>query len=167
MDTQRLPTDLDSLRRTLRDRGLRTTSARLDVLKALAVATGPLSHAQVYDGLSDRGYDRATVYRNLIDLTEHGLVSRTDHGDHVWRFELYDVHQRDQHAANDGHGDHAASANVRDGQKHGPAHPHFICVDCGTVECLDSDDVTVSLKADKVKVEEVVVKGTCARCSTD
>jgi len=165
MDTHRLPTNLDSLRRTLRDRGLRSTSARLDVIKALAIATGPLSHAEVYDGLSDRGYDRATVYRNLIDLTEHGLVSRTDHGDHVWRFELYNLAERDQRASADHEGDpHGAEKH---GPKHGPGHPHFICTDCGTVECLDGDDVTVSLKARKVKVEEVVVKGTCARCSTD
>src|SRR5580700_10531724 len=32
--------------------------------------------------------NRDTVYRNLMELSESGLVSRLDLGDQVWRFEL-------------------------------------------------------------------------------
>ena len=68
--------------------------------------------------------DRATIYRNLIDLTDAGLASRIDLGDHVWRFEV----KRQV-------GDHVLS------------HPHFVCSDCGTVSCLP--DVTVRIVAGK------------------
>lgn len=68
--------------------------------------------------------DRATIYRNLIDLTDAGLASRIDLGDHVWRFEV----KRQV-------GDHVLS------------HPHFVCSDCGAVSCLP--DVTVRIVAGK------------------
>jgi len=53
-----------------------------------ASAEGPMSHADVAGELASHGLDRATVYRNLMDLADAGLVSRADHGDHVWRFSL-------------------------------------------------------------------------------
>ena len=67
-----------------------------------------MSHAEIAGALEPAGLDRATLYRNLIDLTDAGLLSRTDHGDHVWRFELRD-------------------------NAHGQTeqHPHFTCIDCG------------------------------------
>ncbi|MEM6962252.1 MAG: transcriptional repressor, partial [Myxococcota bacterium] len=74
------------LRTTLREHGLRATAARLAVLKCLANAEGPLSHSEVCSLLSDHGFDRATVYRNLVDLTERRILHRDDVGDHVWRF---------------------------------------------------------------------------------
>jgi Fur family ferric uptake transcriptional regulator len=84
-------------------------------------AKAPLSHGDVADALAKQGFDRATVYRNLTDLTNVGLVTRSDLGDHMWRFEL-------------------ASSN-----RHDVEHPHFVCSCCGTVTCLP--EKAVSLKA--------------------
>lgn len=136
------------LRARLRAAGLRATSARVAVLGALAGLERPVSHGEVCDVLAADGFDRATVYRNLADLTEAGLVRRTDHGDHLWRFELVG---RDVHEAPD-------------------PHPHFVCTECGSVECLPDGVVVVSSgkgapKAIRTGVYEVQVRGACNACA--
>lgn len=83
---------------------------------------GPKTHAEVCDALADRGFDKATIYRNLTELTEAAILARVELGDHVWRFEL---------RGKDGAGHHEES------------HPHFVCTSCGEVSCLD--DVTVEI----------------------
>jgi Fur family transcriptional regulator, ferric uptake regulator len=75
------------LRSKISSVGLRSTAPRVAVLEHLQSATTPLSHGEIFDALVDQGFDRATIYRNLADLTEAELLSRTDVGDHVWRFE--------------------------------------------------------------------------------
>jgi len=94
-----------------------------------------------------RGFDRATLYRNLIDLTDAGVVTRTDLGDHVWRFEL-----------KRGEGDHNAE------------HPHFVCTGCGDIACLPEVGVqfTASAKAPRAlrsKGVTVQIKGRCDACT--
>lgn len=136
-----------ALRERIREVGLRATAARVAVLRTLLRATGPMSHAEVYDSVDKDGFDRATVYRNLIDLSDAGVLNRTDVGDHVWRFELID-------------GD----------SESGDAHPHFVCNDCGIVECLPTSSVSVkrtpgapsSLKDGST---EIHVRGVCDDCS--
>ena len=138
--------DLDELRALLRDRGLRATSSRLAVLQHLRAHGGgqPLSHADLVERLSAGSWDPATIYRNLTDLVEAGLARRTDLGDHVWRFEVVSS-------------GHDASG-----------HPHFVCTECGTVECLPA----VELVAPRVKAPravkqhqvEVQVRGRCDAC---
>jgi Fur family ferric uptake transcriptional regulator len=132
--------------RVLRDAGLRTTRPRLAVLEVLERAKSPLSHADVAGELDDETLDRATVYRNLMALTEAGLVRRTDLGDHVWRFEL-----------------------VREHTAHQMAHPHFVCTDCGTVSCMPG--VTVRIDGGGAasvarKGFEVQLRGVCGDCDT-
>ena len=131
----------------LRDAGLRATAARTAVFQCLIDAGGPLSHAEVCDRLADAGFDRATVYRNLADLTEAGLVRRTDLGDHLWRFELTTTIE---HPADE-------------------VHPHFVCTACGTVACLPEGAVTLNAvkgapRALKAGTVEVQVRGTCNTC---
>lgn len=142
-----IETKADELRNKLRDMGLRATAARVAVLEVLVTADGPLSHADVCERVGDRGFDRATLYRNLVDLAEVGMLRRSDHGDHVWRFEL-----------------------TEGTPSHPPdAHAHFVCSDCGTVECLPSAAVSVkpvrgAPRALKKSVE-IQVRGRCDSCS--
>jgi Fur family ferric uptake transcriptional regulator len=118
------PGSIDTLKSLVRGAGLRCTAARLAVLEQMLNAPGPKTHAEVSATLDHRGFDRATIYRNLTELTEAKLVTRVDLGDHVWRFEAK------RHGGGDGHG-------------HGGDHPHFVCTTCGEVSCLD--DVTVAI----------------------
>ena len=132
----------------LRASGLRSTSARIAVLQYLHHAKGPNSHAELFEALADKGFDRATIYRNLMDLAEAGIVGRTDLGDHVWRFELK------QGVA---------------GTAHSDAHPHFVCIDCGEVSCLPGLSVKLastdgSPKAVSSKNVEIQLKGRCDNC---
>jgi Fur family transcriptional regulator, ferric uptake regulator len=138
----------EELRTLLRGAGLRATIARVAVLQTLMKERVPLSHGEVYDRVGDQGFDRATVYRNLVDLAEAGLLSRADLGDHVWRFELLDE------------GGHAVEV-----------HPHFVCTDCGTVACLPSESVAVRATRGSPKslrrrgTFEVNINGLCDACA--
>ncbi len=106
-----------------------------------------MSHGDVADRLASQQWDRATIYRNLIDLAEAGLLRRTDVGDHVWRFEAL----RDDHDV---------------------AHPHFVCTECGTIECLPEIELQMAPgtkrarapRAVKQRQVEVHVRGLCDAC---
>ena len=116
------------------------------VLQRLDHAKAPLSHAELADALAPLRMDRATVYRNLIDLTEKGLVTRSELGDHVWRFEAR-----------------------REGKSHVTDHPHFVCLACGEVSCLDEVHVDISPSPGSKRsvigeLTEVLLKGRCERC---
>lgn len=141
---------LQELKQTLRDAGLRATSARAAVLQCLIEASAPLTHAEVCERIAAQGYDRATLYRNLMDLTEVGLAVRTDHGDHLWRFEL--------------------AASKRHGGEHGDAHPHFVCSGCGEVRCLPEEAVDVKPirgvpRALERRDVEIQIRGLCNACT--
>ncbi|MDI3286692.1 Fur family transcriptional regulator [Polyangium sp. 15x6] len=142
------PPNIDELRSLVRNKGLRATAPRLAVLRRLLAQKTPVSHGDLCAELAPEGWDRATIYRNLIDLTEVGLVRRTDVGDHVWRFEL-----------------------VREGGEHDSGtHPHFVCNSCGEVACLPDEIVEVKPargipRALRKKGLEIQFRGTCDRCA--
>ncbi len=154
----------DAIKSSIREAGLRCTAARVAVLEHLLTLPGPVTHADVAQALAHRSFDRATIYRNLIELTEAKLATRVDLGDHVWRFEV-------RRHAEAGHRDD---------------HPHFICIECGEISCLDDVKVAITHKAgssvdsDKETdrnrrrakksariraVTEVLLKGQCENCS--
>jgi Fur family transcriptional regulator, ferric uptake regulator len=68
------------LRRVIRTAGLKGTMPRIAVLAEIMQAEGPLSHGEIAGKLTVRGFDQATVYRNLIDLAKAGVLSRIDLG---------------------------------------------------------------------------------------
>jgi Fur family ferric uptake transcriptional regulator len=137
---------LTDFQERIRDAGLRSTAPRVAVLRELETATAPMSHADLVESLGEEGYDRVTIYRNLTDLTDAGLVVRADLGDHVWRFELKRV-----------------------GGEHKGSHPHFTCTDCGTVACLPEESVRIASskgvpRAVAQRTVEVQLRGLCDRC---
>lgn len=137
-------TDREAIRERIRAAGLRSTAARIAVLEVLDAATAPLSHQDLVERLGPEGWDRATLYRNLTDLAEVGMLRRVDHGDHVWRYERAEPHQGE--------------------------HPHFVCTSCGDVSCIPevsvdlpaSADVPRSVRARKVQVQ---IQGECDACA--
>ncbi len=139
---------LDELRERIRTSGLRVTAPRVAVLQRLLTATAPVSHGELAEALAPH-WDRATIYRNLTDLTDAGLLRRTDLGDHVWRFEL--------------RADDARSHEEK-------THPHFVCDECGDVQCLPDEMVEIHTargapKALKGRDVEIQLKGRCDRCT--
>jgi Fur family ferric uptake transcriptional regulator len=137
---------IDTLRARIRAAGLRVTPPRIAVLQRLHGGKSPSTHAEIVDALAPAGWDRATIFRNLNDLADAGLLHRVDVGDHVWRFEMCE--ESEPHA--------------------GGEHPHFVCNECGAVTCLPDADVQVKSRggprALKSKGLEVQIKGRCDRC---
>jgi Fur family ferric uptake transcriptional regulator len=105
--------------------------------------------ARVVDSLSEFGFDQSTIYRVLHELAEAGLLSKLDLGDQLRRFEYRE-----------------AKSN------HELEHPHFMCVDCGTVTCLEefSFQLTPSRGPRREKlgeITEVLLRGHCAKCASN
>lgn len=124
--------------------GLRATPARVATLRVLMHSTAPLTHSDVYAELTHLGFDKATVFRNLTDLVAAGILRRTELGDRVWRFEATKESEHDEEA-----------------------HPHFICVDCGTVSCAEEIELSEeSIAASRMfgKVTEILLRGHCNDC---
>lgn len=138
--------NLEPIREVIRDAGLRSTGPRVAVLEHLQTAAVPLSHGELVEALASHGYDAATIYRNLIDLTKAGLLARINLGDNVWRFELRA---------------HRASH---------PEHPHFVCTVCGDVTCLSQVRVKLTPAPGSTKsivgdISEILIKGRCTACA--
>ncbi|MBX3422318.1 MAG: transcriptional repressor [Pirellulaceae bacterium] len=133
-------------RTILRAKGLRTTPARVAILNELGNCAGPVTHQELTLKLHDLGLEKSTIFRGLQDLTEAGLLHRLELGDHLWRYELVQegvlVQQSDS--------EHT--------------HPHLLCVDCGSVRCLNQADVNVQLAPQLGKVVDVLIKGQCPDC---
>lgn len=135
----------EALRARIRDAGLRATQGRVVVYRHLLEAGRPVSHNDVVDALAGLQLDRASVYRNLMDLTRAGLLRRFDVGDHVWRFES------------------------SEGEDVPDEHVHFVCVDCGNVQCLPTVEVKVEAgrgapAAVSQQRVEVQLRGVCDTC---
>ena len=128
----------------LKQVGMRATPARIATLAVLSQSSKPLSHAEVSDELKNLGVNKTTVYRNLNDLVGANLLRRAELGDHIWRFELANHH------------DEACSP-----------HPHFLCIDCGDVFCIDEKYLQTTDFQQENKnftVKEILVRGQCNKC---
>jgi Fur family transcriptional regulator, ferric uptake regulator len=135
---------VEDARNSLRAAGLRSTTSRVAVLQHLSAAGKPVSHADIADILVPQGFDKSTLYRCLVELADAGLLARLDAGDHAWRFER----RSEEHATGE--------------------HPHFVCIDCGTVTCLPDVEVKIAptkgAKSALGNVTEVFLKGHCKDC---
>jgi Fur family transcriptional regulator, ferric uptake regulator len=143
--SSKVPT-VAAFRDMIRKAGLRSTQARIAILERLHTNQGPVTHAEVADELESRGFDKATIYRSLIELAEAGLLARMELGDHVWRYELRA--SRDSVASQ---------------------HLHFLCIDCGRIECLTGATVETALaplmkRVTTGTISEVLLKGHCKQC---
>lgn len=140
--------DLEAISQTrelLASVGLRVTAARSAVVRWLQTAKSPATHADIAEDLVPLGFDKATVFRNLNDLVDAGVVSRTELGDRMWRFELRDPAHAEAHP-----------------------HPHFVCMDCGRIICLHELRLPASAKkllAQVGHVTEILMRGHCLSCS--
>lgn len=136
--------EIESVQAVIRAAGLRATPARAATLLLLRRSDSPLTHADVAEALGASGIDKATVFRNLNDLAEAGLLRRAELGDHVWRFEA-----------------------IQPDEASDRGHPHFVCVDCGTVTCLDDVQLAEGSRRqseDVGEVTEILLRGHCNDC---
>ena len=72
-------------------------------------------------------------------------LRRSALGDNVWRFEI-----------------------IKESAHEPDSHPHFICIDCGSVSCME--DVELKQKSTSAsplleRITEIVLRGHCNECA--
>jgi Fur family ferric uptake transcriptional regulator len=140
------PTWSEHVHAVLARAGLKRGGARERIINVLAREPCALSAVEIEDALRSEGRPpgRASVYRVLELLVEHGLVERVAVGQGLARFETVDPS-----------GEH---------------HHHLVCVQCGRLVAFD--DPALERAIDKVserlgvKVEhhDVLLRGACEDC---
>jgi len=124
--------------------GLKRGGARERVIELLAGQDCALSAIEIDGTLRDAGFPtgRASIYRTLELLVEHGLVERVEVGDGQARFER----RREDH------------------------HHHLVCERCGRLIAFDDPGLerAISRLSDRLGVRvsghEVLLRGECASC---
>jgi Fur family transcriptional regulator, ferric uptake regulator len=137
---------LDYAHSTLAVAGLKRGAARDRIIEVLAEQPCALSAIEIEDALRERGQatGRATIYRVLDLLVEHGLAERVMAGDSQARFEL--LHPSGQH------------------------HHHLVCQQCGALVAFNDPGLerAISRLSDRLGIEveshEVLLRGACSRC---
>jgi Fur family ferric uptake transcriptional regulator len=139
---------LSEVKAMIRGAGLRSTAARVTVIQQLASHPMPQTHAEVTEAVKAFGFDQSTIYRCLTELSDSGLVARLDLGDSIRRFEL-----------------------LKSGSDGYSKHPHFMCVRCGSISCLEDHSFRITAKkkgaAPPGEVLEVLLKGRCQSCQNE
>lgn len=125
---------------------LEATANRVRVLEVVGNNKFPLSAGDIYKTLERSGsINRVTVYRILDLLVEHDVVQRISTGGRAFYYGL---------APNENH----------------KPHPHFYCKNCGQMDCLSPESLTVDTeplwqtypgRIDKV---EIRIDGICKNC---
>ena len=144
---KRTESDAATAKQVLRDAGLRATAARVAVFKLLSSVGGPKSHAEVVEALEEFGFDQSTLFRCLNEIADAGLVARLDLGDQTRRFELREPDDVEF------------------------THPHFMCVYCGKLKCMNEFSVQITpsrgpRRAQLGTITEVLIRGHCGNCES-
>jgi len=131
-------------RERLKAVGERQTSARLAVLTLLLDTPNAVTHQDIADQLKALGEqcDRVTLYRVLDWLVAHRLAHKMAGEDRIWRF------------------------NAISDEQH--VHPHFHCVECGKVSCLDSVivEITPLPGGYSAASADTTIQGVCPDCAS-
>ena len=120
----------------------RNTVAKEQILNILKSGNEAFSQYDIQKRISVPA-DRATVYRLLKSYTEQGLVHKI--------------------VADDGK-QYFAWCNSCENEKHSHNHFHFRCVDCGKVECLNTE-VSINLPQGYSSNQlNAIITGNCSSC---
>ncbi len=132
-----------SIKEYLRERKLKATPIRVDLLKLLSKSDSALPYSEIQRHL--KTFDRVTLYRTINALIEGGIVHKAStSGDEVY---------------------YALCSQQCSKSCHKHEHIHFKCQVCNEVSCLHIDHA-VDIKIPDYQIEEVSVevKGVCKKC---
>ena len=138
-----MTTDVETVRSLLDVNGVKFTPQRYSLVAFLMENASHPTAVEIFEGVNrlDPRSSKATVYRNLRDLVDAGLVREVAVEGRSARFDLKGVQ-----------------------------HHHFICDRCGTVENMDWFDVPMPLSqlAGKrvVREYELILRGLCDGCAS-
>src|SRR5215472_1754738 len=134
--------DPDAIKRSLAGSGLRTTPQRYAVLGFLMEQTEHPTASEIFEAVNrvDPRSSRATIYNNLRDLVQAGLVREVAMEGRAKRFDAK-----------------------------GMRHHHFICDRCGGVEDIEWYKVprppSGSLGKRILRESELIFRGLCTKCA--
>src|SRR5229473_2534552 len=134
--------DPGAIKHSLAGSGLRTTPQRYAVMAFLMQQTGHPTAAQIFEAVNrlDPRSSRATIYNNLRDLVQAGLVREVAMEGRAARFDAKGIR-----------------------------HHHFICDRCGNVEDMEWYDVprpaSSSLGKRILRECELIFRGFCKKCA--
>ena len=132
----------DAIQRSLVGSGLRSTPQRYAVMAFLREQPGHPTAAEIFEAVNrqDPRSSRATIYNNLRDLVQAGLVREVAVEGRAARFDAK-----------------------------GSPHHHFLCDRCGNVEDLDWYNVPLpspaSLGSRVLRECELILRGLCPQCA--
>ncbi len=134
--------DAEAIKRSLEGSGLRCTPQRYGVMAFLTDHAGHPTAPEIFAAVNrlDPRSSRATIYNNLRDLVQAGLVREVAVEGRAARFDAT-----------------------------GMRHHHFVCDRCGKVEDMEWYDLPrppSGVLGKRVLREcELIVRGLCARCA--
>lgn len=136
----------DHVQGVLSRAGLKRGGARERVIELLAGQPCALTAVEIEDALRASGASpgRASIYRVLELLVEHGLVERVEVGDGQARFER-------QHPG----GEH---------------HHHLVCESCGRLVAFDDPGLEQAIEGVSARLgmrvsgHDILLRGACERC---
>lgn len=136
-------TDEKNYRAMLADSGIDATDNRIRILEIIDNSTSPLTAQEVFETVNRTGdVNRVTVYRILEKLVEIRLLERIAASDRVYRYGL---------------------SGAR-------THPHFFCTQCGNMECLSPEVLSIDTTrlertlTGRIEKVDVRVDGVCKNC---
>ena len=134
---------MDKLEHILKEHGIKPTSNRLVILKALADCHHPITMAELEDAIDT--IDKSGIFRTLMLFKENHLLHQIEDGCEGVRYELC-------HAHGDVDDDH---------------HVHFHCEVCHRTFCLEELPIPQVTYPDGYQVQSVnyMAKGICPECS--
>ena len=137
-------TDTETIRQRLDASGVKFTTQRYCVMAFLMETDGHPTAVEIFDGVNrlDPRSSRATIYRNLRDLVDAGLVREVAVEGRSARFDVK-----------------------------GARHHHFICDRCGEVEDTEWFDVpkppASAIGTRVVRECELIFRGLCTNCAAN
>jgi Fur family transcriptional regulator, peroxide stress response regulator len=134
--------DAEAIKRSLESCGLRCTPQRYGVMAFLMDHTGHPTAVEIFEAVNrvDPRSSKATIYNNLRDLVQAGLVREVAVEGRAARFDAK-----------------------------GMRHHHFVCDRCGTVEDIEwynvPEPASDSLGKRTLRECELIVRGFCTKCA--
>lgn len=127
----------------LRNRKLKVTSKRLEVLGVIREHSSAISYSALQASLHD--FDRVTLYRTIHSLIENGIIHKalTEENETFY----------------------ALCSTTCTSASHIHKHIHFKCVECNGVTCVESvHPIQLSIVGYSIENVEVEARGRCAAC---
>ena len=136
--------EIENLKDLLKSRSLKATKGRLDLLQLLHRNSSATSYTEIQKKMAP--IDRASLYRILFNLTEHGIIHKAYQENNTTFYALCD--------------------NLCESEKHNHKHLHFKCNQCNSVTCEEMP-IPFNIKLPKFKIEEwsILLTGLCDKCN--